>query len=62
MYQIDQMDYLNAENVKVIKQNTMNVKQEVLMNLLLNSVIVITAEIDGDSVNLFLRKKDLSKK
>jgi hypothetical protein len=44
------MDYLNAESVLVIKQNIMNVKQEVLMNLLPNFVIVINVDIDGDFV------------
>jgi hypothetical protein len=44
------MDYLNVENVLVIKQNTMNVKQEVLMNLQPNFVIVINVDIDGDFV------------
>jgi hypothetical protein len=43
------MDYLNVENVIVIKQNIMKDRQEVLTNLLLNFAIVIIVEIDGDS-------------
>jgi len=47
------MVYLNVENAKVIKQNTVNVKLEVQMNLLQSFVIVTIVETDGDFIKYF---------